>query len=1648
MSDPQAKQSKPDPFITQFNDPKFSALGYDEQQNARASLFLSRMKGNPAWESAPDEQKIRVLKTSRTMLPPSFTDIRYEQFRQDLENPDVSKPARKFVYSQGVSMGQSGLLTRGVVNTAQAINNTLNDVEAGVGKLFGANPKPQVGYDDISLTMRAIGGDRDGVKLAQYLQQKYERVLNPNIPLIGGATPTQLLGSALGFVTDLLAMKGMGEPVEGALAGAAPLAKVAGRAAVTGTMGVVRGEVAGAVNAARPEKAPIEGAVDFAHGTAESVKSVGMLWGMWAAQDLAFGMLGQGAAEGLSRVGRTWARSLTGAGTRALPNADAFNKVVKGEFSDEAADLQRRFLFGNASPEALSQVGPVTRDYALSFQRTAEYTEKDLLNNPEAAFHFSMQRMMGGEPTPIGIAVTPDGPGTFRLRTGLGQKGVVLGEHLTFSQADMAGYRPWEKAIDEARSNHDEWLAKYAQTHSPVAKQMVGNYQLRMNSLQDAFPNYRTIRDSLTIVEGSQNRLAPEGAARQPSEGAMLTYGEVGQLQATGMKVAKVSAGLDPARMAEVAKRGSLLDTDLPTRFSAVTNGDYNAAIIYAKAAPESVWQAALLKGDEFRKAGATSAREDLAQWYLRNQGYDAIAHQGGDVTALYPREQVKAVSDMVNKSSREFTEPVPHVATGVVPGAQVDEMLAKARAAHGEDITFPGEKKSWAESVTVQDGRPTLWYNDAQGGTHAVFADRPTAYKPPAMLWSEGDKLDWLVEAATREGGTTLQKSGDVFSLNMKGQEAFHGNLDAVIDQFLVRSTTPAHLRASLEADGMGLEVTKGHYNILDMEGKSIGSGATVAEAMQDARYRPRLLDGRFGPRDIEVTADGSKFEYSPQGIRGSLSDVYKYAGHFMDVAEEEGKHTISATTEGKLAQGHDGAYSVEIPVWGIREKFSSLDEAKDYLGGKYKEYDNIQRLANERGFTFGYDPKQGYVLSGSTGTFSVHSIDDVGKLLAAKPDPAWAPGGQYDGGFRMKDSRDATKKPASTEPTQSDEGKYADRNAFMKAIVRARAKFGAAFLPESNTMSDLAREYGHREISQGMERTQESLKTVANQDLVDVSKAVSLQGNYRLNGKELRVVESIRQAKDAGLGQEGIDRVLSDNGYKEGDPKRPQMIDYAERLKSEYYTKIFERSGQNWDHFMMDYAQRKNAFKTTHPQEYAEMELQGPSGMSQLIQRMYGGRVPDDMHFAATHERVADMESVLSEENATVRAIKYAHMANQWTYAVENMKAFAKSLQGHDVPDVMRIQGQKFIDEAINGNQNDLQAIFKALGSDSSEGSHVNLLSILKTMAAAKIYGFKPHSALNVMEHNYLIGSGILGTEAVNKGFEISSKGGDALLRAQYEKGVFTGRSTYGFGDTGTAVRDLFSRTFNKVSKAASYFVSNAHILGRSAIYEGASWLFDKHVGAWFDAGKVGDFDRVMHNAKGFHLDAGAFDQVRSLIDQGDIAGARHAYAQNMTDQICFTWRPEDQGRALNSGVLSKLWGQLAVVPTHYMAAMGRMLGSGSFADRATSAATFAKNTAAFYGANRLAGLSGANLLPWHVVTLRGGPLWQTMVNLTVQPHNSSLKTVAQKALATAKAITPLYPQYVQATQVEKDMEAGNAYGAFLTLTGASVSPDFQSK
>jgi hypothetical protein len=362
----------------------------------------------------------------------------------------------------------------------------------------------------------------------------------------------------------------------------------------------------------------------------------------------------------------------------------------------------------------------------------------------------------------------------------------------------------------------------------------------------------------------------------------------------------------------------------------------------------------------------------------------------------------------------------------------------------------------------------------------------------------------------------------------------------------------------------------------------------------------------------------------------------------------------------------------------------------------------------------------------------------------------------------------------------------------------------------------------------------------------------------------------------------------------------------------------------------------------------------------------------------------------------------------------------------------------------EALRMGTSDALDFLRLEGKVSGQTAKAPIASLLKTLAGQSIYGFKPGTGIHILGGNYVIGSALMTTEAMNHGLEMTNKGGVAGLQDQFTQNVFSGRAPIfqGFGDS-TMGSGWAATAIAKTAKAGSFFIQNDHIMGKSFVHNGASWLFDQHVKPWFDGGKVGSFDRIFQKIKGFRLDPGTADVVEQHLANGDYGAARHAYAMNMTDQATFQWRPEDQGIALSKGDLAKTFGQIMVNPMATASVLDRLATSGSIGDRIGALATYGKNAGMLYGASRAMGLSGSNFLPWRVINLRGGPLWQDMVTLSQAPDSKRF----DYALKVLEGLPPV-SWVVQSIAAVKQYQAGRPWQAFLTMVSNSSTPNMRTQ
>ena len=142
---------------------------------------------------------------------------------------------------------------------------------------------------------------------------------------------------------------------------------------------------------------------------------------------------------------------------------------------------------------------------------------------------------------------------------------------------------------------------------------------------------------------------------------------------------------------------------------------------------------------------------------------------------------------------------------------------------------------------------------------------------------------------------------------------------------------------------------------------------------------------------------------------------------------------------------------------------------------------------------------------------------------------------------------------------------------------------------MPARFDFSGAEKTYGLKGLSKAFADLQDGVKTGANQTFLDIQKVQAIRRMYNLNGHEEMIVDKVMQA----LGPDAKEKVLEDFGIAEGDKRRPQIMDAAARLKSEFYDPMYTRTGQDPNAMLVDYASKHHEYKQRNPYQYQDMEF-----------------------------------------------------------------------------------------------------------------------------------------------------------------------------------------------------------------------------------------------------------------------------------------------------------------------------------------------------------------------------------------------------------------------------------------------------------------------
>jgi len=914
--------------------------------------------------------------------------------------------------------------------------------------------------------------------------------------------------------------------------------------------------------------------------------------------------------------------------------------------------------------------------------------------------------------------------------------------------------------------------------------------------------------------------------------------------------------------------------------------------------------------------------------------------------------------------------------------------------------------------------------------------------YTSPLPEASEVAKRTWLGDALARVKGVEMVVEEGATTLKFAGGTTFtSNNVDDLIDELLVQHTTASHVRYDLAEEGYRLIGTpqKG-YKVYD--GKTVvGQGATIPELLHTMNWRPAKIDSRFAPMAVEVGDDVTTFTVKGSYAIGNFNDAKRFLDRFVDVSTLEGRRIIINTAEGKIAYTVGEMYNLDMPKWGVHRQFKSAMETRQFMEGLQQNMMEIERLANERGFILRADAK-GYRLIDERGTYHAATKADIGRILATKPDPSFAPN-------------------LIPEVSEADVARFNQdwRAAYSPQVWALPADFkvkplgmtavSQTYRPMHDWLVSYAKKSGHYRLAEIVDAMQTTLPEALRQanetrrlllyHLFDKTK----RGTRLFSDDVLRGLQEWMEAVD----DDTRTMIVKDYGLK------PHHIEGVKAIRDLLGTDpmhnpgLFGKAGIDSNRFLFDYMPiiRERALKAGDLTDSQSREFL--NGIWQ------GGSLPKEIRFMAEEERLSEVVNMARETNLAKTLTNYSNRLHKKLFLGDLWRQLDDYIKNSPIPvDEVAVENLHHYREMLLGTYDDgitkklnhfTTDTARRLGSKHPEVAE-GFMDMVYTTNALTTQAYRPWLTVRNMTQMYATTGALIGNEWVEAGMKRVLDNVEGSLGVLRERGVITEAppliNEIAKGET------RVGKAIGTVTEIGMKPFKRSDDLSRAVAYFGAEekWNY---------------FERAMKGVKGpsfietvgvnlMHDDTAA--KVAALLADGSpeaITSAKHLFCNDINKLSMFDYYRPNNAR-MSHGFLGRMFGQYQVYPVYYANLIRHMMTHGTAGQRIVSIGRLGLNAMAIAGALQLIGIDGKNFLPWVPAQVSGGPMFNLALTALAATNTTSYK--GRQARGELKGILlnliPGSYEFRAVSQALKQLEAGQPLLAFYALTGAPVRPDLR--
>jgi hypothetical protein len=801
-----------------------------------------------------------------------------------------------------------------------------------------------------------------------------------------------------------------------------------------------------------------------------------------------------------------------------------------------------------------------------------------------------------------------------------------------------------------------------------------------------------------------------------------------------------------------------------------------------------------------------------------------------------------------------------------------------------------------------------------------------------------------WLRSVVYSEmaGSDLARVSGKVALVDNQGavKKAFEDIYEA--RDYISRATLdPRFIRSDLYRQGYKLSGKQGEAYTITGPGVTTPIVAnTLPEALDKLGYKPSRVSNRLAPREVTIGAERTIASFDGNAFTGSLKDAANALSRFEDPDELAKMVKINQTSEGDVFRLADNLIRVDVPRLGMHKYFTSLDEAKSFMGSDVLDITNLQDAARVKGLSLYFDAQSGGMTVGDGASImTAGSPEEVANILKNYPDATGAR--EILSAIDPQADEALARVLPEVDPNLTSQWKANGFNAMQKyspfeddfhPTPTARGKFkvnARAVLRDSFASFDryneetINRQLGLTDLYHQLNTLKRSYsaKELANErDLAPLFRIFSDEKGKLLPEKRREAVGAYREAEGT---PEVMERVKSLYGELSGTEQN--ALAKLKELTDSWATK-----------FSVDPKTYVKGF-VSHVRKWGQANWEEASKMvtaDEVLNAAYGSpdRVPNQVRAYFHNSRAEDVINATMETDplkifhryvdqgnkefymrqTTQNIVDYLNVnreklpANDWQHVAEDLQAFGSYRRPAD-----QIKVEQFL-QGLHGK--------KAL----PDAGHKMLTNFMAITSISKL-GFRVYPAVRQMIQPLQMLGGRLGMEPVWSATKhVLGSEGKSLLERYERQGVLSSESPY--------MQEISGTRTSKLARTSMRSLWTGDQVGRAICAKAAEDLLDEAVDAWNRGTFKGDIEKFIDYSK---LDSIAVtakplvDEIARKATSGnaeEIASARLLFAKKMADEGNNDFTMAARPHFYRDSFVGKVLGQFGTWATAYRENMYR--------------------------------------------------------------------------------------------------------------------------